>query len=312
MTENDTGWVYIGKLFDHHQYINIYSTEMAFDVISIKDFAENMDSYPVGDCIKGIQATASDLVPIDGVVFTLLDDEFIKALGRSSNKNKFQVAFKFPQGVKKTILKNVEFPVGPTAGTITPLAIVEPVKINGNTITNATLSNFEKMERLDLNIGDEVIIKYDIIPKLEKDDSCKKGNGQKIVRPTCCPVCHHDLNGGSRCLNPDCDAKLSGKIYNYVKKMRIKGIGKKVVEKFVDRGFISSIGDLYRLPNYVEEISKLPGFGIASFSNIVTGIFSKVTVYPHEFLGAIGIPDVSTETMKKVCLEMRDIMTMSD
>ena len=306
----DDGWIYIGQLFGHHQYIHIYSLELAFKVTSLSDLLNNLDKYPLKDSIDVVREMAGNVVPIDGAVMTIVNDDIINALGRSDNKNKFQVAFKFPQGVKKTKLKEVQFPVGPVAGAITPLAIVEPVVINGNTITNATLSNFDKLERLDLNIGDDVIIKYDIIPKIEKDDSCKKGTGQKVIRLTNCPICDSDLQGGSRCINPDCPAKLAGKIYNYIKKMKIKGIGKKTIEKFVDRGWLGCLGDMYRLPDKMKSITTTPGFGVVSFTNMLSSIFGKTQVYPHELLGAIGIPDVSIKTMKKVCQEM-DIATMS-
>lgn len=305
---DDPGWFYIGQLNGRHQYIHIYSTELQFEVPNLRSLVENMDMYPVKDSIDVVKILAGDMVPIDGTVFTILDIDIIRALGRSNDVNKFQIAFKFPQGQKKTILKNVEFTVGPTAGSITPLAIVEPVVINGNTITNATLSNFDKLERLDLNIGDEVIILYDIIPKLMKDKTCKKGNGAKVERLTHCPVCHSDLNGGTRCMNPECDAKLSGKIRNYIKKMRIKGIGQKTIEKFINKGFLTCIGDLYRLP--IQKITNLPGFDIISCSNIMKNIMSRTKIYPHELLGSIGIPDVSLETMKKICRHM-DIVHMS-
>ena len=311
LTEKDCGWIYLGELFGRHQYIHIYTLDLSFKIDTLTDLMDNINNYPLKDAIFGVQNIAGDTIPVDGAVITLLDQRIIDTMGRKGNKNKFQIAFKFPQGVKKTKLKSVEFPVGPVAGTITPLAIVEPVVINGNTITNATLSNFEKMERLDLNIGDEVIIRYDIIPKLEKDSSCVKGNGVKIERPTNCPICNSDLEGGNRCMNPDCDAKLSGKIYNYIRKLKIKNIGKETIDKFVDTGYLKCIGDLYRLPTHVESLIKLPGFGINSITSIFAAIYNRTKLFPHELLGAIGIPDISTKTMQKVC-ENIDILTLSE
>lgn len=304
---SDSGWFYIGKLNDRYQYIHIYTPELMFTVKSLSDFVENLDTYPIKETIDSVKNIAEDVIPVDGAVITILDSGIIKELGRSQDTNKFQIAFKFPQGQKKTTLKDVEFPVGPVAGSVTPLAIVDPVTINGNTITNASLSNFDKLDRLDLNIGDEVIVVYDIIPKLIKDASCRKGTGKKITRLETCPVCGSDLKGGCRCLNPNCDAKLSGKIRNYIKKMKIKKIGTKTVEKFVDLGFLTCIGDLYRLP--VNKMMNLPGFDVVSCSNIVSSIFGRTKVYPHEFLGALGIPDISTEIMKKLCKNM-DVIHM--
>ena len=311
LQEDDYGWNYIGEINGHHQYIFTYAYKFVFDALSFHHLVTHLDEYPIRDSIEGIRISAGDTIPIDGVVFTILDLNIIQVLGRNNDKNKFQIAFKFPQGVKKTILKDVEFPVGPAASTITPRAIVKPVVINGNTISYASLSNFEKMERLDLRIGDEVIIKYDIIPKLEKDDSCKKGTGKRIERPVNCPICGSDLKGGNRCLNVNCDSRLSGKIKNYLKKMKIKSIGEKTVEKFVSLGYLKSISDLYRLPRLYDEIVNLPGYGVTSYTNMLTAILSRTSVYPHEFLGALGIPDISTETMKKICMET-DIIHASE
>ena len=310
--EDGENWLYVGMLNGRHQYIHIYTMDLAFKVKSLVDLRDNMKSYPVEDAIYAIQQSAADIVPIDGVVITIADQDIIDIMGRRDNKNKFQIAYKFPQGVKKTKLKEVRFPVGAVAGTITPLAIVEPVVINGNTITNATLSNFDKLERLDLNIGDEVIIKYDIIPKLEKDDSCKKGTGEKIVRITNCPVCGSDLKGGNRCLNPNCEAKLAGTICNYIKKLKIKCIGKETVCKLIDNGFLKSVADLYKLPRFMVHIMAIPGFGKSSVSNMITAIYARTNLYPHELLGAIGIPDVSTKTMQKVCEAMDDILFITE
>lgn len=310
--EPDEHWVYLGEMFGHHQYIHIYTLDLSFKADSLTDLMNDLSSYPLRDAIYAVQKIAEDTIPVDGAVITLLNQDVIDTMGRKGDKNKFQIAYKFPQGVKKTKLKDVEFPVGPVAGTITPLAIVEPVIINGNTITNATLSNFDKLERLDLNIGDEVIIKYDIIPKLEKDNTCKKGTGKKIVRPTECPICHFGLNGGNRCINPNCSTKLSGKIYNYVKKLKIRNLGKETIEKFVNEGVLNNIADLYRLPSHMERLVKMPGFGVNSISSILVSVFARTKLYPHELLGAIGIPDVATKTMKKVCENMEDILYVTE
>ena len=310
--DSDENWIYLGEISGHYQYIHIYTLDLFFKVKSLSYMMDNLPMCPLKASIDAVSQIASDTIPVDGAVITLLNQDIIDIMGRKGNKNKFQIAYKFPQGVKKTRLKDVEFPVGPVAGTITPLAIVEPVVINGNTITNATLSNFDKMERLDLNIGDEVIIRYDIIPKLEKDDTCKKGTGRKIERLVECPVCHSNLNGGSRCLNPNCETKLAGKIYNYVKKMKIRNLGKETIEKFVKEGYLTNIGDLYRLPNHIDGLIRLPGFGVNSITSIVSSIFGRTKVYPHELLGAIGIPDVALRTMKKVCEVIDDILCITD
>lgn len=241
--------------------------------------------------------------PIDGMVFTLDNAELVKRLGRSDDRNNFQVAFKFPAGYARTTLLDVEFQVGPIAGSITPVANVLPVRINGSTISHIGLSNMEKLERLDLHKGDEIIVQYDIIPKIIVDDTCKKSGGEKIEPVTKCPVCGGDINKG-RCVNPNCDAKLAGSISNYVTKMNIPGFGMETIITLVNRGILHSIKDLYRLSQVRSEMLAIPGFQEKTVSNLVSAPLSQTNIYPHELLGSIGIPDISLATMEKLCRVM--------
>ena len=243
---------------------------------------------------------------IDGFVISLTNSEVIETLGRSNNINKFQVAYKFPSGKKKTKIVSVDFPVGPVAGTITPRAQVEPIEIMGNKITNVSLSNCAKLKRLDINIGDEVIVTYDIIPTISKDNTCKKGNGTHINHPIHCPVCGSELYISEdlstvRCVNQDCNTKIVGKILNYIKKLKIKGMGKSIIQSLVDKGIIKTIDDLYRLENHKETIINMDGYGETSFNSMIQAINNKKVLYPHELLGSLGIPDISKKTMEKVC-----------
>ena len=239
-------------------------------------------------------------VPIDGMVFTLLNQKLIEQLGRSNDKNNFQVAFKFPAGTEKTTLLDVEFQVGPIAGTITPVAIVKPVFINGSRITHIGLSNLEKLEKLDLHKGDEIIVQYDIIPKIIVDKTCKKSGGEPIEIITTCPVCGGKIKSG-RCINVDCDAKLAGKIINYVNKMNIPKFGVETISTLVSRGILTSIIDLYKLSGRRSELLKIPGFKEKTVDSLIAAPLNKVDIYPHEMLGSIGIPDISLTIMEKVC-----------
>lgn len=238
--------------------------------------------------------------PIDGMVFTLENPKLVEQLGRSDDKNNFQVAFKFPAGCAKTTLLDVDFQVGPVAGTITPVAIIDPVRINGSRISHIGLSNMEKLDRLDLHKGDEIIVQYDIIPKILVDDTCKKNGGEKILPITKCPVCGGKVDKG-RCENPDCDAKLVGRISNYVNKMNIPGFGIETISTLVNRGILKSIKDLYLLSQMQSEMIHIPGFREKTVASLVSAPLSKLHIYPHELLGSIGIPDVSLTTMEKLC-----------
>lgn len=299
-------WQYVGEENGRHQYIRtenitIYTSDVRIDDIL---YVKSCDI----ECYRN--AIQTDGLPIDGVVITILSPDMVSKLGRSDNKNKYQVAFKFAAGTEKTKVKNVTFPVGPVTGLITPLLEIEPVTIMGNTITNATLSNIDKFDRLNLHVGDEIFIKYNIVPTVYKTTECVESTNPKIEFPTQCPVCNHKLdvkvnedsgNRTVRCINLDCPSRVSGKIYNYINKLGIMGIGLNTIEDLISVGIINKIPDLYRIQEYENEIINMPGYGQIKYNNIVKAINSKLTLYPHELLGSIGIPDIGRRIMKKVC-----------
>lgn len=258
------------------------------------------------DMIPAIKDYAEEAqIPIDGVVCTIRDEEYIQMLGRKDNINQYQIAYKFPAGIKKTKLISVEFLVGPVAGTITPVAHVEPIKIMGNIIDSPSLSNLAKLERLDLNVGDEVMIKYDIVPTLFKDETCIKGTGVHIDTIETCPLCNEKLEitedkAQARCINPDCPAKMSGKIYNFARKMKIPELGLATIEFLVEKKFLQSPADLYGLINHKDELVQLPGFGEKSVDTLVNTIMSHRSAYAHDLFGSLGIPDIGRRIMKKI------------
>lgn len=306
-------WLGAGTCNGRYQYISIYTPYCANRSCTPRIFS--CDCFSGDLYLECFEDLASELydkrdsieamaekegIPIDGMVFTLINDELIDKLGRSNDRNNFQVAFKFPAGTAKTTLLDVDFQVGPIAGSITPVAIIEPVWINGNKISHIGLSNMEKMERLNLHIGDEIIVQYDIIPKIIIDDTCKKGTGDKIVAIENCPVCGGDIKSG-RCTNPDCDAKLVGRISNYVSKMNIAGFGIETVSALVSRDILTSVVDLYKLSQRKAELLEIQGFQEKTVSNLIAAPLNRLHIYPHELLGSIGIPDVSLTTMEKIC-----------
>jgi DNA ligase (NAD+) len=240
-------------------------------------------------------------IDIDGVVIRLNTPSVKDALGREGRINKYEAAFKFPPEQKKTILKDIEFSVG-VFGTVTPVAIVEPVKLNGNTINSPSLGSIDIFESHSFNEGDEVIIKYNIIPYLEVDETCKKGTGKKFVTPTNCTYCGHLLvkDPVLRCVNLDCDCRVIGKIANYVEKMKVPEISIGTITTLHKYGFLKSIEDLYKLDGHEYAISQLPGLGTKSIQKIIKGINSRKKVYDYELLGSIGIPSIGRRIFKKI------------
>lgn len=289
-------WYPIGKFNGHYNYLYVEQP----DAIDLSDIPACVEAIS-----KSINAVKREVeitnVPCDGAVVTFLDPKIIELLGRKSDKNMFQVAFKFPAGEEKTIVENIDFQVGPIAGRITPMARLKPIRINGNRISNVTISNAAKLKRLNLHVGDEVLIRYDIVPTIFKPEGCKEMDGEPVAFPTECPICHGPVVDEC-CSNDDCPSKAVGHIMNFIKKRDIKGgIGLETVVLLVDRGYLKSIGDLYRLYQHKKELCDLPKLGEASVRSILEGISESRKMFPHQILGAIGIPNIGLKTMEKIC-----------
>jgi NAD-dependent DNA ligase len=235
----------------------------------------------------------------------------VETLGRNNDKNMFQVAYKFSAGEEKTTINDVEFQVGPVYGHITPVAKVSPVVINGNTITSVSLSNKDKFDSLNLHLGDEVIIRYDIIPTLYKDSTCKESDYPLIKFPTNCPACGAELIEG-RCPNSECAAKVIGHIYKFVETLKIPNIGFKTIEDLYIAGILETIGDLYRLYRHKDIICNIPGYGESSTTLILDGISSVRKIPAYRLFGAIGIPNIGVKTMEKVCREINVFEHLDD
>lgn len=309
------GWWSLGYVGDHFLWVSydlentslhIDLTQENFHVSGKEDYATLAKS--LCNFFPAIRQHAEERgIPIDGVVFTSFDDSInhrlSATLGRSRDKNNFQVAFKFPAGIAKTTLQSVVFQVGPL-GNITPVAEFAPVTMNGNCLRRTSLSNMEKLERLQLHEGDEILIQYDIIPKIMVDETCKKNEQAPLIVPIDhCPICGEPLDpkAGYRCLNWDCDSKLVGRIFNYVKKMNIPGFGLDTIYSLYQLGVLHSIEDLYLLGAHRSQLVDAVGLGDVTASKLITAPMKRTHIYPHELLGALGIPSISLHTMDKVC-----------
>lgn len=247
----------------------------------------------------------------DGVVLYLEDQWIQKKLGRDGAINRFEVAYKFPAESKKSILLDVDFSIG-LGGTITPVAKIEPIIIKGKQISSISLGSVDRFESLDLRKGSEVIIKYEIIPYLEVDASCKiNEHGYKFQVPTHCKYCSCklELDPVLKCINEDCSSRIVGNVVNYINKMRIENVNIETIATFFDEGIVNGIESLYSLEDHKNHILSLPGFGLKSFNKIVDGINAKKDVYDYEMMGALGIPNIGNRIFKKV-LSIMDLNTL--
>lgn len=242
----------------------------------------------------------------DGVVIILEHPEAQRKLGRHGAINRFEFAFKFPAEAKKTAIIDIDFSIG-LGGNITPVAKIQPVIMLGKEIKSVTLGSVERYKSFGLmGKGDEVIIRYEIIPYLELDYTCKKATSERIEVPVYCKYCGVKLveDPVLRCGNEECSSRIVGNIVNYINKMRIDDIGIGVVSSLFDHKILNSIEDLYRLKNKKSDIVEIPGFGEKSYYNMVESIEERMEVFDYELLASLGIQSIGERKFKKVLAVM--------
>lgn len=241
---------------------------------------------------------------IDGIVFKVDDIALQRRLGFVSRAPRWAIAHKFPAQEEITLLKDVEFQVGRT-GAITPVARLEPVFVGGVTVSNATLHNYDEIQRLDARIGDTVIVRRagDVIPQvvqvvLER----RPADVKPIVMPATCPVCGSDaerVEGEvvTRCTGGlFCGAQRSEAIKHFAsrKAMDIEGLGDKLVEVLVEKDLIKHPGDLYRLN--LDTVSRLERMGLKSAQNLLEALEKSKSTSLQAFIYSLGIREVGEAT----------------
>ncbi len=270
---------------------------------------------PEVDVVMGIDACISYMsniaekrtelpYEIDGVVYKVNSVSQQDVLGSVSRAPRWAIAHKFPPQEEVTILEGIDVQVGRT-GALTPVARVKPVFVGGVTVNNASLHNAAEIKRLDIRVGDTVIIHRagDVIPKITSVVKEMRPEGTVPYSfPEVCPVCGSEVvvdDGGiiSRCTGGlFCDAQRKQSIKHFVSRnaMDIDGLGDKVVEQLVDDGLIQNVSDIYYLK--IEQILKMERMAEKSASNLIRAIeHSKQTTLPR-FLYALGIPQVGETT----------------
>ena len=238
---------------------------------------------------------------IDGLVIKVnsLDDQ--DALGVTTKSARWMVAYKYQPEQASTKVEKINVQVGRT-GTLTPVAILSPVFISGTTVTRATLHNFDEIERLDVREGDKVFVEKggEIIPKIMKvSKDARKGNEKKFLPPFKCPVCGSSVvrdpeEVAVRCPNVSCPAQVKERIIHFALRdaMSIEGLGDKIVDMLVDKGFISDYGDLYSLKERDKEIKDVERMGEKSVKNLLSAIEESKKRPLKNLIFALGIRHV--------------------
>ncbi|HHF0996633.1 TPA: NAD-dependent DNA ligase LigA [Haemophilus influenzae] len=257
------------------------------------------------DFYRDIQNKRSSLgYDIDGTVLKINDIALQNELGFISKVPRWAIAYKFPAQEELTVLNDVEFQVGRT-GAITPVAKLEPVFVAGVTVSNATLHNGDEIERLNIAIGDTVVIRRagDVIPQIigvlhER----RPDNAKPIIFPTNCPVCDSQIiriegEAVARCTGGlFCAAQRKEALKHFVsrKAMDIDGVGGKLIEQLVDRELIHTPADLFKLD--LTTLTRLERMGVKSAENALNSLEKAKSTTLARFIFALGIREVGEAT----------------
>ncbi len=253
----------------------------------------------VEDAIKYFSEKIVDYdIPSDGLVFIFDDIAYGESLGATSKFPKDSIAFKWKDETALTKLIEVEWSPSRT-GLINPIAVFEPVGLEGTTVARASLHNVSIMRQLKLGIGDEIeVYKANMIIPQVLDNKTKSDS---VEIPDTCPVCggRAEIRNDTGvqvliCTNPSCHAKNIKSFAHFVSRdaMDIEGLSESTVEKLVDRGLIRTYADFFRLARYEEEICGMEGFGRKSFDNMVDAAENARHTTCERLLYAIGIPNI--------------------
>ena len=307
-----------GKEFNSHYEELEYLKKLGFNVnpvlIPCKDTEE---------VIKAIQKIGEDrenlTFGIDGAVVKVDDLNLRKIMGTTSKVPKWAIAYKYPPERKETILKDITFQVGRT-GVITPMAILEPVKVAGSTISKTTLHNEDFVKEKGLKIGDRVIIQKagDVIPEIvEAVVSKRTGEEKDFEMPKVCPVCgaeavREEGEAAVRCTGIECPAKLYRNLVHFVSReaMNIDGLGENIIGVLLEKKMISNIADIYDLK--FEDIASLKKNGKKFAQNLIDSINASKENDLYRLITAFGIRHVGVKAAKILAKTYNNIDNLAE
>ena len=244
--------------------------------------------------------------PSDGLVLCFDDIEYSKSLGRTAKFPRDSIAFKWKDETAKTKLVEIEWSASRT-GLINPVAIFEPVELEGTTVSRASIHNVSIMESLELGIGDEIeVYKANmIIPQIAVNHT-KSGTA---TPPCTCPVCGKETKVSTEgdvkvlyCMNSDCLAKKIKSFSLFVSRdaMNMEGLSEATMEKWINEGFLTEPADLFKLAQHKDAIVNMEGFGEKSYENLTASIEKARTTTAERLLYSIGIPNIGVATAKLI------------
>ena len=249
--------------------------------------------------------------PSDGLVLTYDDIAYGRSLGRTAKFPRDSFAFKWQDEIRETVLREIEWSPSRT-GLITPVAIFDPVELEGTTVSRASVHNISIMEELELGIGDKIeVYKANmIIPQIAENLT---RSGVKDI-PCKCPVCQGETKirqvGNAKalyCMNPECQAKHVKSFALFVSRdaLNIEGLSEATLEKFISRGYIHTFADIFHLDQYKEKIQKMEGFGEKSYKKLTESIEKARTTTLPRVIYSLGIAGIGLANAKVICRELK-------
>lgn len=248
--------------------------------------------------------------PSDGLVLTYNDSVYGESLGRTGKYPRHSIAFKWQDETYETTLRKIEWSASRT-GLLNPVAVFDPVEIEGSTVSRASVHNVSYVQNLQLGIEDHILVykANKIIPQIS-ENLTKSGH---IEIPEHCPICGSQTQLLVResdgrevrtliCKNPKCPAKHLGRFSRFVCRdaMNIVGISEKTLKRMIEMGFLHNLTDIYQLSSHRKTIEKMEGFGKKSADNLFESIEASKFVEPWRFLYALNIPYVGRDASKKI------------
>lgn len=281
----------------------IWLAGMGFDVVPYKEVTGQTIEEKVREF--STEVVSCDL-PSDGLVVTFDDIAYSASLGRTAKFPRDSIAFKWQDELAETTLREIEWSASRT-GLINPVAIFDPVELEGTTVSRASVHNISILRELGLGIGDTIsVYKANmIIPQIYEN----KTRSNLCPIPSHCPVCGGETelvqeNGSVvlMCRNPDCYAKKIKSLSHFVSRdaMNIDGLSEATLEKFVNMGFLHSVADLFRLAQYKDQLIVLEGFGEKSYQNLMQAIEAAKDVPAANVLYSLGIRGIGLSTARLI------------
>ncbi len=294
-----------GMDFDNSRKVQMgWLKEQGFDVVPYKE----VESGNIEECVGRFAGEVEGYdFPSDGLVLIYDDIKYGEELGTTAKFPRDAVAFKWRDEIKETTLLEVEWSASRT-GLINPIAIFEPVELEGTTVSRASLHNISIMEGLSLGAGDEIrVYKANMIIPQVAENLTRSGT---VQIPENCPVCSEHTSirqeNGVKvlyCANEECAAKQVKAYTHFVSRdaMGVDGLSEATIEKLLSKGFIKELADIFHIERHKEQIVQMEGFGEKSYRNLVNAVNNARTTNSVRLLYSLGIPNVGLSNAKAIC-----------